>query len=370
MRPGSIYAAFGSKAGLFEAALDRYSRDMSDEFAAVVAEAGGPLDGIRSYLREVARACAGAGPDGRWPTPGCMLVKTMLELGDEDVDLRERAERVLASVEDHLTALLRQAGERGELVPEARPRRLARLLQAQIMGLRAFARRRVPARALTELDTAGRRSELAGALAYWAVSYMELPGDPTHEHGERTARAALATVPRVPTADRPREGSISDRLGALQALDGFGDAVARLDADRPNAVVGLDLAAAFAAMFLEQARGPLEAIVHAHALTGVAAAMRLAPLVNARAARRLLAHAWQNGCGLFAAYGAEPLEVPPLDGGSGPDDLAAAAVRHGDEHVIKLTEVCLEFHDLTGAGRFLRVPQQAMSVLSPEGPRG
>jgi len=225
-------------------------------------------------------------------------------------------------------------------------------------------------RALADLDTAERRGELAGGLAYWAASYMELPGDPTHEHGERTARAALATVPRVPLAERPRQGSISDGLGTLRTLDGFGDAVARLDADRPNAVVGLDLAAAFAAMFLEQARGPLEAIVHAHALTGVAAAMRLAPLVNARAARRLLAHAWQNGCGLFAAYGAEPLEVPPLDGGSGPDDLAAAAVRHGDEHVINLTEVCLEFHDLTGAGRFLRVPQQAMSVLSPVGPRG
>ncbi|MDZ7827410.1 MAG: TetR family transcriptional regulator [Gammaproteobacteria bacterium] len=151
MRPGSIYAAFGSKAGLFEAALDRYSQEMSDEFATVVAAAGGPLEGVRSYLREVARACAGAGPDGRWPTPGCMLVKTMLELGDEDAELRARAERVLAAVEDHLTALLRQARERGDLVPEARPRRLARLIQAQIMGLRAFARRRVPGRALTEL---------------------------------------------------------------------------------------------------------------------------------------------------------------------------------------------------------------------------
>lgn len=225
-------------------------------------------------------------------------------------------------------------------------------------------------RALTELDTDSRRSELAGALGYWAASYMELPGDPTHEHGERTARAALATVPRVPLAERPRQGSISDGLGALRTLDGFGDAVARLDADRPNAVVGLDLAAAFAAMFLGQTRGPLEAIVHTHALTGVAAAMRLAPLVNARAARRLLAHAWQNGCGLLAAYGTEPLEIPPLDDGSGPDDLAAAAVHHGDEHVIKLTEACLEFHDLTGAGRFLRVPQRAMSVLTPTGRPG
>jgi AcrR family transcriptional regulator len=151
MRPGSIYAAFGSKAGLFEVALDRYSQEMSEEFATFVEAAGSPLEGIRSYLREVARACAGAGPDGRWPTPGCMLVKTILELGDEDAVLRERAERVLAAVEDHLTALLRQAREHGELVPEARPRRLARLVQAQIMGLRAFARRRVPARALTEL---------------------------------------------------------------------------------------------------------------------------------------------------------------------------------------------------------------------------
>lgn len=165
MRPGSIYAAFGSKAGLFEAALDRYSQEMGDEFAAVVGAAGGPLEGIRSYLCEVARACAGAGPDGDWPTPGCMLVKTMLELGDEDAELRERAERLLAAVEDQLTALVRQARDRGELVPQARPRRLARLLQAQIMGLRVFARRRVPSRALTELG-----EDMGRVLDPWLVS--------------------------------------------------------------------------------------------------------------------------------------------------------------------------------------------------------
>lgn len=157
MRPGSIYAAFGSKAGLFRQALDRYSEAMGAEFGTVAAGAQSPIEGIRRYLREVARACAGAGPQGEWPMPGCMLVKTILEIGDDDPQLRERADQVLAEVEAMLAARLTEAKALGELRADVKPRRLARLLQAQIMGLRAFAQRSVSARAVRELgDDMGR----------------------------------------------------------------------------------------------------------------------------------------------------------------------------------------------------------------------
>ena len=159
MRPGSIYAAFGSKAGLFHRALDRYSQEMGEEFGTVIEGAASPVEGIRRYLREVARACSTAGADNEdgWPMPGCMLVKTILEIGDDDPEIRNRADQVLAEVESKLAARLTQAKALGELRADAQPRRLARLVQAQIMGLRAFAQRAVSARAVRELgDDMGR----------------------------------------------------------------------------------------------------------------------------------------------------------------------------------------------------------------------
>lgn len=157
MRPGSIYAAFGSKAGLFRLALDRYSQDMGAEFSAVAAGVGSPVEGIRRYLREVARACVSAGSEDGWPIPGCMLVKTILEIGDADPEIREQADRVLAGVESMLAARLTEARELGELRADVQPRRLARLVQAQIMGLRSFSQRSVSARAVRELgDDMGR----------------------------------------------------------------------------------------------------------------------------------------------------------------------------------------------------------------------
>lgn len=151
MRPGSIYAAFGSKAGLFHRALDRYSQEMGAEFGRVAAGASSPVEGIRRYLREVARACSTAGTESGWPMPGCMLVKTILEMGDDDPEIRERAEQVLAEVESMLAARLMEAKALGELRAEVQPRRLARLVQAQIMGLRIFAQRAVGPRAVREL---------------------------------------------------------------------------------------------------------------------------------------------------------------------------------------------------------------------------
>jgi len=58
---------------------------------------------------------------------------------------------VLAEVESILTVRLGEARAAGELRSDVQPRRLARLVQAQIMGLRAFAERDVSKRAVREL---------------------------------------------------------------------------------------------------------------------------------------------------------------------------------------------------------------------------
>ena len=168
----------------------------------------------------------------------------------------------------------------------------------------------------------------------------------------------------------------------LDEEPGFAPAVAALDRQRSVDRVTFDIASAFAAMILAQARSPLLAIVFTHALTGVAAARRLGHQVGQETAMRLVAHAWQFGCALYAAYASEATErddAPNSSARSGETgspirgvarrqserlrSLADSAVSHGDEHVIKLTETCLDFFAATGEQLFLDVAVSAAEVI-------
>jgi hypothetical protein len=74
-----------------------------------------------------------------------MLIKTLLEVNAEDAALRTQVEAMLATIEQGLCEVLEQAKALGELRADVECPRLARLLQTQIIGLRAFAERNVPA---------------------------------------------------------------------------------------------------------------------------------------------------------------------------------------------------------------------------------
>lgn len=150
MRPGSVYAAFGSKENLFGLALDAYGDQMQARLDAALDAEEGALDGLRRYFRDLAGACTLPGDDAI-PVPACMLVKTLLEVNDEDTALRRRANRLLDALEAQITRVLEKARQVGELKPDVDVARLARLLQTQIIGLRAFAQREVDAAHVREL---------------------------------------------------------------------------------------------------------------------------------------------------------------------------------------------------------------------------
>lgn len=151
MRPGSIYAAFGSKSGLFEASLNRYLRDMVAGVLALSDSGESPLQALCQLLRDLARACAQAGEPGQWPVPSCMAIKVMLELDDQDAALMRRLHQAFADVERNLATLVAMGQEQGEIRNDLDPERLARVIQSQIMGVRVFAHRDVPATALQDL---------------------------------------------------------------------------------------------------------------------------------------------------------------------------------------------------------------------------
>ncbi|BFM21466.1 TetR/AcrR family transcriptional regulator [Gilvimarinus japonicus] len=136
MRPGSLYAAFGSKQGLFLEALDAYTAAMERDVEEHIGATGGVLPGVMAYLRWL---LLGRDSDAGVTTPACMVVKTLLESTDDEDPLRGKATLLLRKVEQGFTDALEQAKAAGELRANVDCRRMARLLQTQVMGVRSFA---------------------------------------------------------------------------------------------------------------------------------------------------------------------------------------------------------------------------------------
>jgi hypothetical protein len=186
-----------------------------------------------------------------------------------------------------------------------------------------------------------RTAELARGLAYWAATYLVLPGAP-RPSGQLAPAAAIDSLPRRDTP--PGRGLITQVL-----RDWLSD-----DAELPRAVAALrpprhvqqgllDLSSGFARQFLRY--GHLAPIGMLHAVTAPTAARSVLPLLPAEAAGDTYDRLWQLGAALVSAY-SSGATARPFPAGQPPaaDDLADRAIVTGDEHAIKLTEACLRLH--------------------------
>jgi hypothetical protein len=216
------------------------------------------------------------------------------------------------------------------------------------------------ARSLAAAETAEREAELARGLAYWAASYLALPGDP-RAGGELDLAAA---VNGLPVASRePAGGLITEVLKAGLAGDArFPAAVGAL---RPpsDAGTGLrDLATTFSRVFL--AYGGQRPIALLHAVTAPVAARSVLPLLPAELARPTHDALWQVAAALHTVYfeGVMP-EPGPAAGPPDPDALADRAVATGDAHAIKLTEACLRLHEETPDPLLLHAANHASGLF-------
>ncbi|MFD0467352.1 hypothetical protein ACFQ0B_02815 [Nonomuraea thailandensis] len=70
---------------------------------------------------------------------------------------------------------------------------------------------------------------------------------------------------------------------------------------------------------------------------------------------------------MTAAYApAEPVARQDLPAGAGPaEEVFELAVRHGDEHVIKLADTALDVHRRTGDPDALAAVARAATLISP-----
>ncbi|MGB5599798.1 MAG: TetR/AcrR family transcriptional regulator, partial [Thiothrix litoralis] len=79
MRPGSIYASFGSKEGLFKETLQHYANNSLARLKSHTQES--PLEALREFLNSVV-CCQPQAPSNM-----CMLVKTISELTGDNAEL-------------------------------------------------------------------------------------------------------------------------------------------------------------------------------------------------------------------------------------------------------------------------------------------
>lgn len=133
MRPGSIYARFQSKEGLFKLVVERYAENSQAKLKAVANDSS-PLSALRAFFEN-----ALISPNEQRYMRQCLLVKSIAEL-DVIGDIAKKAvidsmEKVKGCFNDVVTAAI----EAREL-PENTPVTLAAdWLQNQFVGMRAFA---------------------------------------------------------------------------------------------------------------------------------------------------------------------------------------------------------------------------------------
>lgn len=146
LRPGSIYAAFGSKEDLFSEALNLYSAETSKQLQTTIATAPTPLAGLANHVRRL-----GCIVNEQNPSNACMLVKTLLELPAQDQKLRQTTEDLMRKTEATFCAAFRDARDAGHLHANADPEFLAARLQSEIFGLRSYAQRGDAAKRVPEI---------------------------------------------------------------------------------------------------------------------------------------------------------------------------------------------------------------------------
>lgn len=218
------------------------------------------------------------------------------------------------------------------------------------------------ARGFAEAETRVRLRELADALASWAASYSELPTTSSAAPARLAPREALAAVPVVPRERRPA-GNIAVALDNLAQFPEFAPVIDTVElGDDLDAAVAA-LAELFACTYLANAVDTRSFIVFVHSVTAVHALGNMLPHVGAATGRALARHAWQAGCGLYAAFGG----APPLDTIETGDGVTAAlvdqAIENGDEHVIKFTEACVARHKFAPSPVYSVAIRHALGVV-------
>ncbi len=131
LKPGSLYAAFGSKRGLTEEVLEYYADEMANQLDATTRQTGSFLAGLQEFFCSAIEQAKNQG------NAICLLNKALTESAN-DGDTLIKAQCLLAATENRIATQLEQAMAVGELTSSRTAQQLAQQVQIQIMGLRSY----------------------------------------------------------------------------------------------------------------------------------------------------------------------------------------------------------------------------------------
>lgn len=135
----SLYAEFGNKQELFEAALERYNQD-------VIERRFGPLEAPTAGIEEVRALLEFYGSAGRGPASGrgCLLCNTAVEFGPVDPSGAEFVQRYFERLSKAFYKALNNAHSQGELRTSVALRGEADFFTASTLGLFVMIRAKAP----------------------------------------------------------------------------------------------------------------------------------------------------------------------------------------------------------------------------------
>jgi AcrR family transcriptional regulator len=133
MRPGSIYAAFGSKEGLYSESLKDYTVQMKTKMDACLEKAGSVVGGLHAFVEDIIIETKDTSPSAI-----CMLVKANSEFAEKESNLHQLSISLATQFEDYLTTLFTQAIANNELNDQLTAIDYARFFQIQFTGLRGY----------------------------------------------------------------------------------------------------------------------------------------------------------------------------------------------------------------------------------------
>jgi len=131
----SMYATFGGKEALFEAALDHYVDQISRDRLALLSADGSARKALERYFNSLIRFSLGEGRN-----LGCLLTNTAVEAAARNPDLEAKLSEVFNGVEQTFRRVIRRGQTDGEISKNQGPTALARFLMTTVHGLRVVAR--------------------------------------------------------------------------------------------------------------------------------------------------------------------------------------------------------------------------------------
>jgi len=133
----SVYAEFGSKQGLFEAALALYQEQVTQRFSTLDAPGAG-IDEVIAFLDFLVGEAAGP-----WAERGCFLCNVATERAPHDAGSREFVEAYVDRIRGAFLNALSNAEASGDLRPEVSCEDESQLLTSSVLGFWVLMRTRV-----------------------------------------------------------------------------------------------------------------------------------------------------------------------------------------------------------------------------------